>query len=536
LLGSSFSLIGLASGLLAFARTMQQPKCMAEKQASWAIPSGLIASFGAAFLLYGILAVSYAFGWWVQDGSPVLGMAPSLVLIGALLLALVTGFFVDLNLITIHHFYRDRLMEAFLPDVGQALSDKTGPARQADLAALSSMCHPDSPVGPYHIINTNLVLTHSNERTYRLRGGDNFILSPRYCGSNATGWQPTGPANPPAQPNAGSPQRRRFEELWQSVITKSQRMCRIPGPTDTHDQPSTGPALVGNELTLPTAMAISGAAANPWTASGGIGVTRSRPVGILMALMNLRLGYWVPNPRYKARCQKRYRANHFNAGLLEVLGLNLRENSRVCLLSDGGHFENLGLYELIRRRVRLIVACDGTADPDYAFRDLQIAMARVWTDFGARIEFDQPALTPFMPSIEAGYPRDVHLSKSAYAVAHISYADGCKGDLVYMTTALCEGLRLKLLGYKGANRNFPDQSTADQFFDEEQFEAYRELGYEIAKRVAPQIRKLFKEKSDAVQKSVSLSKTVVPPTGGILEESSPPRRSPARRGVERRAA
>jgi hypothetical protein len=452
LLGSSFSLIGLASGLLAFVRTMQQPKSRAEKQASWAIPSSWIASFGAAFLLYGVLLVSYAFGWWAQGGSPVLGLAPSWVLLGALTLAVGTGLAVDLNLITIHRFYRDRLMEAFLPDVDQALRNATGPARQADAAALSRMCDPGRPVAPYHLINTNLVLTESDERTYRMRGGDSFVLSPLYCGSNATGWQPT-------------------------------------------------KEFVDDELTLPTAMAISGAAANPWTASGGIGVTRNPLVGMLMALMNLRLGFWLPNPNPETRrqwwrrsCTRSFRANHFEPGLKEVLGINLRENSPVCLLSDGGHFENLGLYELVRRRVRLIVACDGTADPDYAFADLQNAMARIWADFGARIEFDQSALTPFMPSIEAGYPRDARISQRAYAVAEITYADDSKGRLVYLTTALIAGLRLKLMGYKGANWDFPDQSTGDQFFDETQFEAYRELGYVIADLVVrEQLDKILPE-------------------------------------------
>ena len=241
-------------------------------------------------------------------------------------------------------------------------------------------------------------------------------------------------------------------------------------------------------------MAISGAAANPWTASGGIGVTRNPLVGMLMALMNLRLGFWLPNPneasrgRWRRSCTQSFRANHFDPGLKEVLGLNLRETSPVCLLSDGGHFENLGLYELIRRRVRLIVACDGTADPDYAFADLQNAIARIWADFGARIEFDRAALTPFMPSIEAGYPRDARISQRAYAVAEITYADDSKGCLVYLTTALIEGLRLKLMGYKGANWDFPDQSTGDQFFDETQFEAYRELGYVIADQLVREQR------------------------------------------------
>jgi hypothetical protein len=437
LLGSSFSVIGLASGLLAFLRTMQPPKSRAEKEASWAIPSGWIASFGAAFLLYGVLLVAYALGWWAHTGRPVLDLAPHWVLIGAIVVAVASGWFVDLNLITIHRFYRDRLMEAFLPDVDQALRDQTAPARDADSATLSSMCDPDRPVGPYHIINTNLVLTKSNERTYRIRGGDSFMLSPLYCGSNATGWQPT-------------------EDY------------------------------MGDELTLPTAMAISGAAANPWTASGGVGVTRNPLVSVLMALMNLRLGFWVPNPNrrrtwLRRSCRKRFRANHFEPGLKEVLGISLRERSPVCLLSDGGHFENLGLYELIRRRLRLILVCDGTADPDYAFADLQNALARIAADFGARVEFDQQTtLQRFMPSIDAVYPRHARLSESAYAIAQIIYSDGRTGHLVYLTTALCKGLRLRLLGYKGAHPDFPDQSTADQFFDEEQFEAYRELGYVIA--------------------------------------------------------
>jgi hypothetical protein len=439
LLGSSFSAIGLASGLVAFVRTARQGVSGAEKQAGWAIPSGWIASFGAAFLLYGVLLVSYGFGWWAAEGNPLLGIPPPAVLGTAFILAIVTGFAVDLNLITIHRFYRDRLMEAFLPDVDQALRNRTAPATQADSATLSSMCDHRHPVGPYHIVNANLVLTKSNERTYRLRGGDNFILSPLFCGSNATGWRST----------------RHY---------------------------------MGDELTVPTAMAISGAAANPWTAAGGSGVTRNPLVGMLMALMNLRLGFWVPNPndehrrgRFRRSCTKSFRANHFEPGLKEVLGVSLREKAPICLLSDGGHFENLALYELIRRRLRLIVLCDGTADPDYAFADLQNALARIAADFGARVEFDkETTLQRFMPSIDAIYPRNVRLSESAYAIAQIIYADGRTGHLVYLTTALCKGLRLKLLGYKGANRDFPDQSTADQFFDEEQFEAYRELGYVIA--------------------------------------------------------
>ena len=169
-------------------------------------------------------------------------------MIGLFFFAVATGWFVNLNYITIHRFYRDRLMEAFLPDVGHAIGNRTCPAKRADPARLSEMCSEMHAVGPYHIINANLVVTQSNERTLRLRGGDSFILTPRYCGSNATGW------------------------------------C----PTDRY---------MADGMTLASAMAISGAAANPWAGSGGSGVTRNPLVSTLMALANLRLGYWAPNPR-----------------------------------------------------------------------------------------------------------------------------------------------------------------------------------------------------------------------------------------------
>ena len=109
------------------------------------------------------------------------------------------------------------------------------------------MCNPDEPVGPYHIINTNLVLTESDERTLSAAG------------------------------------RRQLRAV--AALLRQQRH-RLAAHRD----------FVGNELTVPTAMAISGAAANPWTASGGVGVTRNPLVSMLMALMNLRLGFWLPNP------------------------------------------------------------------------------------------------------------------------------------------------------------------------------------------------------------------------------------------------
>src|SRR5262249_836495 len=98
--------------------------------------------------------------------------------------------------------------------------------------------------------------------------------------------------------------------------------------------------------------------------------------------------------------------------------------------------------------------------------------------FGAQIKFDDdPVLHPLMPSADLVFPPDERRAKRSHARATITYSDGSEGTLLYVTTLLTEGLSLKLLGYLSANRTFPDESTADQFFSEAQFEAYRELGY-----------------------------------------------------------
>ena len=209
-------------------------------------------------------------------------------------MSLLTGWFVNLNYVSIHSYYRDRLMEAFLPRPDT--DGTTGPAVDADRATLSAMCVPHAP---YHLVNTNVVLVDSDTQRWRKRGGDAFVLSPRYCGGSATGWVPT-----------------------------ADYMRRDP-------------------LTLPTAIAISGAAANPNTAAGGAGPTRRPMLSLLMALLNVRLGYWVPHPG----ARRQPAVNHFRAAWHELLPRGFAENRNLLQLSAGGHFENLGVYELVRRRV-----------------------------------------------------------------------------------------------------------------------------------------------------------------------------------------
>jgi hypothetical protein len=160
---------------------------------------------------------------------------------------------------------------------------------------------------------------------------------------------------------------------------------------------------------------------------------------------------------------------------MEMLGLGLDENHTYVHLTDGGHFENLGLYELVKRKCPFIIISDASADPKWTFKDLARACELVRADFCAETEIDT---RPIHPDEETGY------SKQAYAYGEISYPTGDKSKVIYLTTAIVsDGLPEDIHGYKRVNNAFPDESTADQFFDEAQFEAYRELGYRIGKEL-----------------------------------------------------
>ena len=240
---------------------------------------------------------------------------------------------------------------------------------------------------PYHLVNTNVVLVDAHDSSVRLRGGDSFILSPKYCGSRATGWIPT------------------------------------------------TAYMEGDVLTLATAIAISGAAANPNAGFGGLGPTRTPLLSLLMGLLNIRLGYWVPCPGRPRKVM-----NHFRAAYHELSRHGYSERQDMVQLSDGGHFENLGVYELVRRKVKLIVCCDGSADPKVRCESLQVLVRRIGADFGARIIFDDDnhsldALIPSEPDT-AEYPMGVKFAERGYTKGTISYRDGSTGALILVKSTM----------------------------------------------------------------------------------------------------
>ncbi|MGH0034653.1 MAG: patatin-like phospholipase family protein [Myxococcota bacterium] len=397
----------------------------------------------AAFLvLFGVLVGCYAI---VQQVGAVWSLAAGGV-------AALVGGLANLNYHGHHRMYRDRLMETFMPDFDRVGDGDWGHATEADDALIEDMCAEGWNERPYHLINTNVVLVDSGVGRYRGRGGDNFILSPLYCGSDATGW---------------SPSRRFMKSRW------------------------------GRGMTLPTAMAISGAAANPNTGVAGAGAMRSRVVSVLMSLLNLRLGYWAPNPGRERRWLRIVRRPNFlKPGLGAVVGRGLSETRDMIELSDGGHFENLGLYELVRRRLPHIIVVDAGCDPDFAFADLSNAVERVRTDFGVEIDFSSSPnrLAKLLPN-EPYRPAEgkIEVAEHGYATATIVYPEVPdpenpeepkrrreKGELIYIKSTLIKDLPLDVYSYRLQHDAFPHETTADQFFTEAQLEAYRALGLGIA--------------------------------------------------------
>jgi len=241
--------------------------------------------------------------------------------------------------------------------------------------------------------------------------------------------------------------------------------------------------MMGN-MTMATAVAISGAAVNPNTGVGGNGIARNKLLSLVMSLLNLRLGYWAHNPNKNPRMKI---PNHFYPGVYPLLNLlpfwtGNEENRKFIELSDGGHFENTGVYELVRRKVKLIVVCDGGQDKTFSFSDFQTTVRRIEDDFGAKISIDKDnSPDRLIPQDgEKQYPSNAEFSEQGFTLAKITYADKSEGHIIYLKTTLIKEISFKVKGYKAQNPDFPDETTADQFFDEVQFEAYRELGYRIA--------------------------------------------------------
>jgi hypothetical protein len=392
----------------------------------------------SVLLIVGIMAIGYkiALDWDQSDTKWLYG----LVIAGVVL----TGWFVNLNLFGIGRMDRDRLMEAFMPNPQAVNNSRWELATEADVTFFTQVSGPDQ-WGPYHIINANAVLVDSANAKYRGRAGDNFIMSHLYCGGDATGFHPM-------------------------------------------------EALSDGEMTLATAVSISGAALNPNAANSGQGATRNRLVSFLLTFWNIRLGFWIQNPAVtgwrKTLSDMNRRPNFFYPGFFQgLLGQELREDVGYLELSDGGHFDNTGLYELIRRRVDTIYFSSAGADPEFTLDDIGSLLVRIQVDFNVTVTFDDE-LESLMPGSDGDsvYARRFGFSRMGFDRGTIHYpASGNepakKGTLYIVRATLSKDLPAEIYSYRAQHEEFPNQSTNDQFFNEVQVEAYRELGLRLTSQM-----------------------------------------------------
>jgi Patatin-like phospholipase len=280
---------------------------------------------------------------------------------------------------------------------------------------------------PLHLVNTTLNLVAGDDLAWQERKGAAFGISPLYSGNQSLGYRAT----------------------------------RAYG----------GPSGVS----LGTAVAVSGAAASP-----NMGYNSSPALSFLLTLFNVRLGWWFGNPA-KTTYSNRNPSNTLKTVLDEAFGLTDEKHNYVYL-SDGAHFDNLGLYEMILRRCRCIVVSDAGADPEFGFQDLGNAIRKIRIDLGVNIEIKQMALFPRSK-------KDPSNPKYC-AVASIDYSqvdgdDVKPGLLLYLKPAFYGKDEPKdVYNYATTYGSFPHQSTGDQWFSESQFESYRQLGFFAAGEVA----------------------------------------------------
>ena len=329
----------------------------------------------------------------------------------AVALSVLLAFTCDINRVSIHAYYRARLSDAFLPPVVGATCEDPGNFGLVQMGPEKG--------APLQLVNTTLNMTSSGNERDRSRMGASFFFSPVCSGSHATGFRPIAD-------------------------------------------------YAGGAMALSTAFTVSGAAIDP-----DIVAVNSRPVSFMMALLNVRLGFWARNPVHGDGGNRPLPWWWIFIGR-EMLGVGLDARHRHVHLSDGGGFENLGVYELIRRRARYIIACDAGSDPDTTLSDLGRAIERVRVDFGAEIDLDADRLY---------HERTQVLEQQPFVFGTVRYADGSRGDILYIKPMLCAGLSADIYAYWRANPSFPDESTAEQFFAEPQFEAYRALGQQIVTRL-----------------------------------------------------
>lgn len=358
---------------------------------------------------------------------------------GLVLFGLLMSRLIPVNRFSLHGMYRHRLIRTFL---GASRRDRSPNAFTGFDANDDLRVHHLADVRPFHVINTTLNAVSSTHVGRHERKAQSFTFSPLSVGNRFVGY----------------------------------RSAREYGSDeDAH----------GSGVSLGLALAVSGAAA-----SSAMGMYSSKARAFLLTLANARLGLWFGNPQSEQNWKRSEPPLGVEPLAREMLGLTT-DNNPYVYLSDGGHYENLGLWEMIARRCRVIVISDAGCDPDYTFADLSNAVRRIRLDLGVPILFEP------LPMTREGQGR----TNQHGAIGTIDYAavDGPgapAGTILYLKATLSGDEPVDVLNFAASDPLFPHDSTSHQFFDEARFESYRALGYHTVLSVSAGLRDL--ESADAL--------------------------------------
>jgi len=402
------------------------------------------------------------------------------------------------NLSSAHSQYAARGSRAYLgasnpyrhaTDVG---ADVTSPELGDDMPF--EKYRPDLAGGPVHIINVfaNQSLDRTSGRRTRGRQGENMAVGP--IGVSF------GPASHAKWDNGPG-----CEDRPGTLIGVG--WGDLPDPfTPRGDSATRRTVVKSSELRLSEWMALSGAPLTPGTyADTRLGTS------LLYGLSNVRAGFWwdsgiedgkregerlpsTPGKFARWLVMRRCRAQRLL--LNELMGRYHGPWRRYWYLSDGGHGDDLGIYELVRRRVPIIICADATRDIDGGLAALANAIRKVRVDFGATIEFLSASDLNDLAAILAGRrqrlpeavidaigtlddvrPGPGARSRKHAALGRIRYENvNTQSVFLYIKATMTGDEPPDVLEYHREHPHFPHQSVFNQFLDEAQWESYRELG------------------------------------------------------------
>jgi hypothetical protein len=357
------------------------------------------------------------------------------------MIGLLASYFININRFSLYAFRRTRLIRGYLgasnrkrkPDLLTGL-DPNDDVRVHQMSSLKSNGNVNSNT-LLHVINIALDLDSTKRVGWQERETHPFTITPFHCGSDQLGFRP------------------------------SREYGGINGG-----------------ISLGTAMAISGAGVSP-----NSGYDPVKMITRILTPFNVRLGWWLGNPGPAG--DRSYRSSgpaYAGKMLFQELFGRITESNPYVYLSDGGHFEKLGLYEMVRRRCRFIVVIDADCDPQFTFQGLSDAVRKIYNDFGIRITLEGLEYLRNRPNKDDSLP-----GKNPYhALGRIHYRDadgfeeGCEnGYLLYIKPAYhgTEGTGIR--SQATANPKFPHEDFDGQWITESQFESYRILGLDITNSV-----------------------------------------------------